>query len=190
MSIEIKPLTPELLEDFLYYFDEVGFADNPEWSVCYCHFYHFTGSNKKWSKQTKESNRKASIKLIQTGKMHGFLAYKDDKPIGWCNANSRNNFAKELYKDDSPKSQGKKIAGIVCFLISHTHRKQGISRQLLKFAITNFKDKGYDIIEGYPRIGNMSDAHSYRGPVSLYEAEEFTIHKEFKGFNVMRKYLK
>lgn len=190
LSIEIKPLIPDLLDDFLYYFDEVGFVDNPEWSVCYCHYYHFAGSNKKWGKQIKESNRNASIELIQTGKMHGFLAYMDDKPIGWCNANSRDNYAKELYKDDSTDSRGKRIAGIVCFLITHTHRKQGIARQLLRFAISSFKDKEYDIIEAYPRIGKLSNAHSYRGPVSLFETEGFTIYKEFKGFNVMRKYFK
>jgi ribosomal protein S18 acetylase RimI-like enzyme len=190
LSIEIKPLTPDLLDDFLYYFDEVGFADNPEWSTCYCHFYHFAGSIKKWGKQTKDSNRNASIELIQTGKMHGFLAYMNNKPIGWCNANSRNNFAKELYKYDSKDSHEKKMAGIVCFLISHAHRKQGIARSLLRYAISNFKDQDYDVIEAYPRTGNLSEAHSYRGPVSLYESEGFTIYKEFKDFKVMRKILK
>ena len=190
MSIEIKSLTPELLDDFLYYFDNVGFVDNPDWSVCYCHFYHFPGSVKEWGKQTKESNRNASIELIRSGKMNGFLAYSNSKPVGWCNANSRDNFSKELYKYDSQDSKTKKIAGIVCFLISPAHRKQGVARHLLKFAISSYQEKDYDLIEVYPRIGKLSDAHSYRGPVSLYKSEGFTIYKEFKGFNVMRKYLK
>lgn len=189
MDIIIKPLSPELLDDFLYYFDKVAFLDNPEWSGCYCHFYHFNGSIEKWTKQTKGQNRQATIELINAGGMNGFLAYLDDKPIGWCNINSRSNFAKELYKYDSSEAQTKKIAGIVCFLIAHTHRKKGIARELLKYAIEAYKNKEYDIIESYPRKGELSEAHSYRGPVSLYKSEGFEIYKDFKDYYVMRKYL-
>ncbi|MHA2393339.1 MAG: GNAT family N-acetyltransferase [Promethearchaeota archaeon] len=189
MDIIIKSLTPNLLDDFLYYFDKVGFADNPEWGGCYCRFYHFEGSIKKWGKRTNEENRQASIELINAGKMNGLLAYVDDKPIGWCNINPRCNFTKELYKYDSRESQSKKIAGIVCFLIAHTHRKKGIARELLRHAIEDYKSKEYDIIESYPRIGELSEAHSYRGPVSLYKSEGFEIYKKLKDFWVMRKYL-
>ena len=41
MEIKIKSLEPELIDDFLYFFDNVAFTDNPDWSVCYCHFHHF-----------------------------------------------------------------------------------------------------------------------------------------------------
>ena len=99
MEITVKPISEELIDDFLYYFDEVGFADNPEWSVCYCHYYHYNGNNKKWGKRTGEQNRNASIELIKSGKMQGFLAYSNGKPIGWCNVNSRENFAK-TFSDD------------------------------------------------------------------------------------------
>jgi ribosomal protein S18 acetylase RimI-like enzyme len=121
--------------------------------------------------------------------MNGFLVYSENHPIGWCNINLRDNFAKELYDYDSQDSKEKKIAGIVCFLIGHTYRKQGIARKLLKYAISHYTDKGYDIIESYPRVGELSDAHSYRGPVSLYESEGFTVYKELKDLYVMRKEL-
>lgn len=57
MEIIIKPLSLDLLDDWLYFFEKVGFADNPEWSGCYCRYYHFAGSNKKWGKQTKEKQK-------------------------------------------------------------------------------------------------------------------------------------
>ncbi|MFW9825875.1 MAG: GNAT family N-acetyltransferase [Candidatus Thorarchaeota archaeon] len=190
MELLIKPLSPEILDDWVYFFEEIGFADNPAWSGCFCRFYHFPGSIQEWETQSKDDNKKASIDLIRRGKMHGFLAYSDKKPVGWCNVNSRENYAKELYEDDSPDSINKKIAGIVCFLIAHTERRQGISRNLLKHTIAYYKKMEYDIIESYPRTGNLSDAHSYRGPVSLYESEGFTIHKEFENFLIMRKELK
>ncbi|MFX0081731.1 MAG: GNAT family N-acetyltransferase [Candidatus Hodarchaeota archaeon] len=190
MEITIKSLSSETINDWLFFFEEIGFADNPEWSGCYCHFYHFTGSFKEWQEQTKEENKKNSTKLIHSGEMHGFLAYIDDKPVGWCNINSREKFAKKLYDYDSHESQTKKIAGIVCFLIAHTNRRQGIARKLLKHAISYYKNKGFDIIESYPRTGKLSDAHSYRGPISLYKSEGFIIHKEFEDFYVLRRDLK
>ncbi|MFX1312777.1 MAG: GNAT family N-acetyltransferase [Promethearchaeota archaeon] len=189
MNLEIKPLKPDLLDDFLYYFDKIGFADNPDWSACYCHFFHFTGNIKEWEKRSGEENRNASIQLIQSEKMHGFLAYLDNKPVGWCNINSRENFAKSLYKYEDLGSREKKIAGIVCFLIAHTHRKQGIARQLLRYACSSYKEKGYDIIEAYPRKGKLSEAQSYHGPISLYISDGFSIYKEFEDFYVMRMYL-
>ncbi len=189
VNIIIKTVSPDLLDDFLYYFDNIAFSDNPDWATCYCHFYHFAGTNKQFFQRTGEENRKVSKELILSGQMNGFLAYSDNKPVGWCNVNSRENFAKILYEDDSPDSQQKQIAGIVCFIIGHTHRRQGIARQLLKHTISSLKEKGYDIIESYPRKGDLSDAHSYRGPISLYNSEGFTIYKEFKDFYVMRKNL-
>lgn len=189
MEITIKTLSPDILNDWLYFFEKIGFADNPGWSGCYCRFYHFAGSSKEWEKLTNEENRKASTDLIHSREMHGFLAYLDDKPVGWCNINTREKFAKTLYEDDSADSQEKKIAGIVCFLIAHPNRRQGIARKLLRHAISHYKEKEYDIIESYPRIGELSEAHSYRGPISLYKSEGFTIHKEFEDIYVMRRYL-
>ncbi|MFX1376833.1 MAG: GNAT family N-acetyltransferase [Promethearchaeota archaeon] len=186
MEIIIKPLTLNIIDDWLYFFNNVAFTDNPEWCGCYCRFYHFDGSIKEWENQSKEENRNASIKLIRSGVMHGFLAYSNNNPVGWCNANTRDNYAKILYKDDSGDSENQKIAGIVCFLIGPLYRKRGIARELLRYAISHYKNKGYEIIESYPRIGKLSDAHSYRGPISLYQTEGFKIYKRFKDFYVMR----
>jgi ribosomal protein S18 acetylase RimI-like enzyme len=187
MDIIIKPLTPTLIEDFLYYFDNTAFSDNPDWAKCYCHFYHFAGTNKKFSKRTPGKNRKSSKELILSGKMNGLIAYLDEKPVGWCNLNSKENFAKIPYEEES----NYKIISLVCFVIAPSYRKQGIARQLLKYACSSSKEKGYDLIEVYPRKGeDLSDAHSYRGPFSLYTSEGFTIYKEFKDYYVMRKILK
>ncbi|MFX0140045.1 MAG: GNAT family N-acetyltransferase [Candidatus Hodarchaeota archaeon] len=186
MDIIIKPLSPDLIDDFLYYFDNIAFSDNPDWATCYCHFYHFAGTNEQFFKRTAAENRNNSKELILTGKMNGFIAYLDEKPIGWCNINSKENFAKMPYEEES----NDKIASLICFIIAPSYRKQGIARQLLRYACSSSKDKGYDLIEVYPRTGeNLSDAHSYRGPVSLYKSEGFTIYKEFKDYYVMRKIL-
>ena len=39
--LTIKTLNDETLEDYLYFFDHVAFADHPDWAGCYCTFNHF-----------------------------------------------------------------------------------------------------------------------------------------------------
>lgn len=186
MDIKIKSITPDLLEDFLYYFDNVAFSNNPDWATCYCHFYHFAGTNEEFFKRTAEENRMASKKLILSRKMNGFIAYFKEKPVGWCNVNSKGNYAKIPFEEESDL----KIASLICFIVAPSYRKQGIARKLLRYACSIYKDNGYDLIEVYPRKGeNLSDAYSYRGPISLYNSEGFFIYKEFEDYYVMRKKL-
>ncbi|UCC21103.1 MAG: GNAT family N-acetyltransferase [Promethearchaeota archaeon] len=184
MDFKIKTLTSDTLDDFLYFFDSVAFSDNPEWATCYCHFYHFQGTNEQFFRRTAKENREASKALILSGKMNGFIAYFDNKPIGWCNINSKDNYAKIPYE----RKNKVKIASIICFVVAPAYRKQGIAKQLLNFACSNSIYRGYDLIEAYPRKGeNLSDAHSYRGPISLYISEGFSIYKEFKDYYVVHK---
>jgi len=189
MTITIKALSPELLDDFLFFFDNIAFTDNPDWSKCYCHFYHFNGTGKQFQKTTAEHNRNASKQLILEKKMHGYLAYKDEKPIGWCNANVKENFSKSMLGKKIVKVSGGKIASIVCFIIAPGHRRQGLARQLLKTACSDYNSKGYDILEAYPRKGDLSEALHYHGPLSLYDSEGFTIREEFKDYYIVHKLL-
>ncbi|MFW9828842.1 MAG: GNAT family N-acetyltransferase [Candidatus Thorarchaeota archaeon] len=186
MNIQIKALTPDILDDFLYFFDNIAFSDNPDWATCYCHFYHFKGKIEEFFKRTAEENRKSSQELIISGKMKGFLAYLDNKVVGWCNANSKENYAKIPFEEESKY----KIISIICFVIAPLYRKQGIARSLLKHVLSYYKEKNYDLIEVYPRKGDLlSDAHSYRGPKSLYTSEGFSTYREFRDHYVMHKNL-
>jgi len=189
MKLLIKPLTPSLIDDFIYYFEKIAFTDNPEWGGCYCYFHHCPGGIQEFEKQTKEENKSAAIESIKTRKLNGFIAYSNGKTVGWCKADLKGNFANLPFKDDENLVENNKIAAVACFLIAPTQRRQGIARKLLQGACSTFNTNGYTIVEGYPRKGKQSDAHSYNGPISLYESEGFTIYKEFENFYVMRKIL-
>ena len=78
MSLIIKQLDSNLLDDFLDYFDNVAFTDNPGWSKCYCQFYHFEGKRNEWLHSTSKQNRNAAIDMITSGHMNGFIAYKNN----------------------------------------------------------------------------------------------------------------
>ena len=77
----------------------------------------------------------------------------------------------------------------MCFLIAPAYRKKGVARKLLKHAIKILKENGYSWIEAYPREGDLSDAHSYHGPVSLFDSEGFIVVREDEHFLLMRKSL-
>src|SRR5205807_8314763 len=75
-ALIVKELTPSLRDDFLHFFDNIAFADNPDWSDCYCSAYHFTNNKGK-----AESRREASS-LVEEDRMHGFLAYEGGNRVG------------------------------------------------------------------------------------------------------------
>jgi hypothetical protein len=61
-ELVVKDLTPSLRDDFLQFFDTVAFADNPDWSDCYCSAYHFANNKGK-----AESRREASNQIEEGG---------------------------------------------------------------------------------------------------------------------------
>src|SRR5665648_3611 len=126
MKLTIKPLSPDLLKDYLYFFDHVVFAENPDWSACYCFSFHFTGSNEQWKKET---NRASACDFIKEGKLTGYLVYDDDKPIGWCNVNVRSNYQRLMKYYDLVDNPDDKVCSIVCFLIHPDYRRMGIAKK-------------------------------------------------------------
>ena len=189
MNIVIKQLNPELIDDFLHYFDDVAFTDNPEWSRCYCLFHHFPGSIKNWMKRTAEENRADSANLVLSGVINGFLAYHEEKPIGWINVDFKRSYLRVPYKKDVKPIKDKNIASIVCILIAPSYRKKGVAKQLLHETLIKLKEKGIKWVEAYPRIGDLSDAHQYHGPLSLYKSEAFLVVKELKNMVVVQRWL-
>jgi len=89
MKFKIRPLSPELKEEYLSFFESIKFEEHPHWSACYCYSFHFTGSSEEWK---PESNRSCVSAMIDEGSMKGYLAFSDGKPVGWCNVNNRLNY--------------------------------------------------------------------------------------------------
>ncbi len=186
MNITIKPLLPDLLDDFLFFFDHAVFTDHPDWSVCYCYSFHFTGSREEWN---RESNRSSAIQLINAKKMTGYLAYSNDKPVGWCNVNNRLNYQRLLKYYELSDIQNEKVCSIVCFLIDPEYRRKGIAQKLLDQIVIDYSYRDYDYIEAYPGKNKLSCEDQYMGPLGLYKKYGFKILNEYSDYYVVRKYL-
>lgn len=187
MKVDIKPLNKEIKEDYLFFFDHMMFDENPDRLKCYCYDYHFLGDVETC---TREESRSSVIELINENKLTGYLAFENDKPIGWCNANNRSNYQRLLRDYDYVDNPDDKVVSIVCFLIHPSYRRQGIAQQLLEQIIEDHSNTDIDYFEAYPKKEASSCEGNFKGPLKLYKKYGFEVHKEYDNYYVMRKQVK
>jgi len=185
----IRELTPELLDDFLDFFDHDAFADNPSWFGCYCMFFHFLGTMEEWEKRSASENRETISALIKRGEAHGLLAYVGGRPAGWCHAAPRTTIPRlKLYQEFAVEDH-ERAGSIVCFVIAKPHRGRGIARRLLDAACEIFARQGLAFAEAYPRKQAESEADNFRGPLKMYLDAGFTVFRELERHFIVRKCL-
>lgn len=183
----IRELTSELLEDYLSFFDQDAFADNPNWAGCYCMFFHFSGTDEEWVERTASENRAAISDIIRGGKAHGLLAYVGGKPVGWCKVAPRLALPRLSYYKDLQVDNADQVGSIVCFVIAKPYRGRGIARHLLDAACNILARRGFAFAEAYPRKHVESDADNYPGRLKMYLAAGFTIFREGDKRVIVRK---
>ena len=186
MNIQIKALTKDLKDDYLFFFDNMIFNENPDRLKCYCYDYHFLGDVETC---TRDASRAAVINLINEHKLTGYLVFENDKPIGWCNANNRLNYQRLLRDYDYIDNHDDKVCSIVCFLIHADYRRQGIAQNILEKIITDYSNTDFDYLEAYPKKNGLSCEGNFKGPLELYKNHDFKIHKEYDSYYVMRRKL-
>lgn len=184
MNFEIRPLTKDLKEDYVAFFDNMTFQDNPDRLKCYCYDYHFIGDVEAC---TREQSRSSVLHLVSENMLRGYLVYDNDKSVGWCNANNRMSYQRLLKDYDYVDDVFEKVCSIVCFLIHPDYRRQGIASQLLKRIIEDYSTRGYDFFEAYPRKAELSSEGNFKGPLELYKRFNFEIHKEYDNHYVVRR---
>jgi GNAT superfamily N-acetyltransferase len=172
--VEIRPLSPELLPDFLSFFDNEAFVDNPRWASCYCQFAYVDHGKVDWKTRTLQVNRAAACERIGADRMRGLLAYRDGKPVGWCNAAPRTML--DAYADE-PDPDAARIGEITCFVVARAHRRSGVAASLLQAACARLKAEGLAIAEAIPRADASNDAQAHHGPLPMYLAAGFEIYR-------------
>jgi ribosomal protein S18 acetylase RimI-like enzyme len=188
-QIEIRQLTPELLPDWLSFFDNEAFLDNPDWASCYCQFYHADHDEKDWGDRTGSENREASIRLIQRGRLRGHLAYLEGKVVGWCQSCPRTWVPILDANPDLRSDDAERVGSVLCFLVAPGFRGSGVAQALLDAACEGLSGVGMEVAEGYPRSSAKSDASNYHGPLSMYLSAGFGRYREFKDYLVVRRQL-
>lgn len=192
MNIEIKRLSPSLLDDFLYYFDHRAFSDHKEWSGCYCVEPHLCESiEKELPKGVQSKCRDYSIDFIKSGLLQGYLAYYEGKVVAWCNVNDKLNYERlkgrtDLWMDEA---KDKRIKSIMCFNVVTSMRRKGIATKMLNRICQDALAENYYIVEAYPYKGEPNAFYYYSGPTIMYEKYGFSVCRELENELIVRKFL-
>lgn len=170
-AIEIHPLSPARLADFMAFFDGEAFSDNPRWSSCYCQCFYEDHSRVAWAARTAAENRACASHRIARGEMRGLLAYCEGQVIGWCNAAPR----RLLHAlDAEPVVDEERVGTILCFLVAPSSRGRGVATALLNAACEQLEAQGLDLAEANPRPNAQGTAENHFGPLTMYLAAGFT----------------
>lgn len=172
--IDIEPLAPQRLTEFLAFFDGPAFADNPRWASCYCQCFYEDHDQVVWKDRTGAQNRARACERIAKAEMQGYLASVDGQPVGWCSAAPRRLFHA---LDDEPVADAETIGAIMCFVVAPEHRGSGIARRLLDAACNGLRSQGLRIAEANPRPNAASPADNHFGPLRLYLSAGFELHR-------------
>ena len=210
MELVIKALTPDLVSDYLDFFDHRAFADESPFYPCYCNAFNLSreqirrqlfvkaeqyGGEEGWRRALRES----ALQMVQNGSIRGYLAYDGDLSVGWCNANDRMNYYRvgefdldNVPSDEKPVGCEEKgqIKSVVCFEIAPEYRGNGIATALLERVCSDAKSDGYAFVEAYPMKQVHNNALAFTGSIHLYEKFGFVPFSENGNTLVMRKALR
>ncbi len=193
INIEIKKLTPDLAEDYIHFFDVTPHNDEGDRVKCYCVTWRSDDTyvgNDHWY-PTEEERRNHAARFVKDGKLNGYLAYRGDEIVGWCNATADCqlgvNYLRSYWPIDEYRA-GIKVKSVFCFVIAPEMQRKGIATQLLERVCKDAADEGFDFVEGY--VNEIYSSLNFRGPLAMYEKCGFIKHAEREGKVVMRKTLK
>ena len=177
MNIEIKPLSPELIPSYLEFFDHRAFSDDSPCGPCYCTSPSMDAASEaqmvsEFGDDVKGTLRRYAINLLIAGRIHGYLAFDDDIPVGWCNAGDRDGYPNWIPEIARQVSLGKTVS-VLCFAIAPDYRGQGLSLALLERIVEDAKAHGYAAVEGYPKIQKDREPYDFNGPLRLFEKAGF-----------------
>ena len=197
MNIEIRKLTPELLNDYLHFFETEAHADNEDEDRCYCVCWCSADHRAGTDFSSPEKRRALAVQYINDDIIKGYLAYHEGKVVGWCNANEKSkclhciswlHFMTQV--NDIESSPDEKVKSVYCFTIAPQYKRKGIATQLLKRVCEDAPNEGFSIVEAYPNKEFINVFRDFMGPADMYKRNGFTIFAEFGNIMVVRKVLK
>jgi GNAT superfamily N-acetyltransferase len=170
-NITIKSLTTHEWHDFLTLFSEKGVQNG-----CWCMYWRIkrTDFHRYWG----EKNKALMKSIVESGKVPGILAYRDDKPVGWCSIASREDFPVLDRSSTLKRVDDKPVWSIVCFFVSKPYRREGMTSHLIEAALDYASGKGAGIVEAYPINPELTKdprVERYAGQISTYEKLGFKI---------------
>jgi len=171
LNLEIYSLDITRWDDF-----ESLFGDRGGCGGCWCMSWRLKKSD--FERQKGNANKLAIRTLVDQNQKIGILAYIDGKPIGWCAVAPREVYLRLENSRVWKRIDNEHVWAITCFFISKSHRRKGISFELIKGAINYCKDNHVKVIEGYPVVpygDNIPAAFAWTGIPTVFEKAGFVV---------------
>lgn len=129
----------------------------------------------------KGAGNKAAIKaIVDRGETPGLLAYSDGVAVGWCSVAPRESFPR-LGKSRVLKAANDTPVWVAsCLFVLKSHRRKGISVELLKAAGRFVAERGGKVVEGYPVEPTMPElppAFAWTGLTSAFLKAGYHEHR-------------
>lgn len=196
MAIEIHKLMPEHADDYVHFFDVTPHDDNVDENKCYCVCW-CNDDYKNKDLSTAEKRRECAFEYVKGNNVQGYLAYRDDVVVGWCNTNTKADCLKcaswQRFMDYVPLEEPGtdiKVKSIFCFMIAPEMKRQGIATQFLERVCKDAAEDGFDFVEAYPYKESSYQSSDFGGHFELYNKMGFYVLKETQQGLVMRKQLR
>ncbi len=150
------------------------------------------------SPEKRDRHRALAADLVLRGQTRGILAYADGRVVGWCNAAARTSFLTPRRIAQTDPDPAESVGATVCFIVAAPYRGKGVASAMLAAACESFRAQGLRYAEGYPNTKPPSgpyaaetpwSAHNHLGPLEMYLAAGFTVHRDLERFSVVRKVL-
>ncbi len=143
MALDFHPLTPDRWRDLERLFGERGACGG-----CWCMWWRLTG--KEFEAGKGEPNRRAMKKLVDAGAEPGILAYEGGEPVGWCALAPRASYGRLARSRILAPVDERPVWSVVCFFVDRRWRERGVSVALLEAAAAHARERGAELLEGYP----------------------------------------
>ena len=156
-------------KDYLDFFDNRAFSDNNPCGPCYCTGPSMDDTTEKemvakFKNNVKIVVREYAVRLLKDNRIHGYLAYDENRSIAWCNAGNMDRYIRWIPEYARRNACGKTIS-VVCFAIAPEYRGKGIALAFLETIEKEAKSEGYDAIEGYAKERHERVYYDYTGPL-------------------------
>lgn len=187
--IEVRDVTPELVPDYLDFFDNYAFRDFPEWQSCYCMETHRTQADDEWEERTAGDNRKDMTASIKHGHVTGLIAFADGKPVGWCDYGETTRLSGLMRRFGFSAEDHEGVGSVACFVVAAPYRGHGVASLLLEAAVERLRERGLRAVEAYPARSDDSPHTNYRGPLSMFMRAGFEPYGDVERHLIVRKTL-
>lgn len=196
MEITVRKLLPKDAETYVNFFDTTPHDDHNPDNTCYCVNW-CSADHRLLQEPNREQRRSMALDYVKSGILQGYVAIKDGKIIGWCNANTKvdcQNCAGLIFAvpdlQKAVSAPNEKVKVVYCFMVAEEYHRQGIARRLLRAVCEDAKTEGFDYVEAYPQKDASIKYMQFMGFDELYGSEGFERYMELDDKYVVRKYLR